>query len=393
MNKILILVLISVFIYSCKSSKNPDLRLKPNKDYQFESGLTLKLIQRNNDGISIDTSDKVKVHYIGKLEDGTVFDNSVERGAPISFEIGKGNVIKAWDEGLTYLKEGDSAVFICPPEIAYGDIARGKIPANSTLIFNIKIVEVKKAPKPFNTDGKDTVKLESGLKYIIVSKGNGNGAENRDKVKVDYTGYFLDGRKFDSSFDRPGNFEFIIGRNQVIKGWDLGIVGMKKGEKRQLIVPYQLAYGEQGSPPSIPPKADLIFDVEMLEIIPTKKPEHFDIEGKDTITTNSGLKYVKALATDSRKVKVGDTLLIDYTGYFEDMSIFDSSIERGEALEVQAGMKKVIPGFDEALLNMNEGEKVRFIIPYNLAYGERGMPPIIPEKANLIFDVHLIKIK
>jgi len=167
MYKYLPLFILTVFLFACKSSFNKLDNLKPNKKYLFESGLELKIISKNKDGASIDSNDKVKVHYIGRLDDGSIFDNSIERGAPISFEVGKANVIKGWDEGLSYLNEGDSAVLIIPPNIGYGDSQRGKIPANSTLTFNIKVVEVKKAPKPFNTADKDTIVMDNGLKYII----------------------------------------------------------------------------------------------------------------------------------------------------------------------------------------------------------------------------------
>ena len=94
--------------------------------------------------------------------------------------------------------------------------------------------------------------------------GKGNMPKKGDRVKVHYTGYLLDGTKFDSSLDRGQPFEFTLGMGQVIQGWDKGIAIMRKGEKGTLIIPSELGYGERGSG-RIPPFSTLIFDVELID--------------------------------------------------------------------------------------------------------------------------------
>jgi peptidylprolyl isomerase len=109
-------------------------------------------------------------------------------------------------------------------------------------------------------------KTASGLEYWDITTGSGETAVPGKQVKVHYTGWLANGKKFDSSVDRGHPFRFILGIGKVIKGWDEGVVGMKVGGKRQLRIPPQLGYGAFGAPPDIPPNATLIFDVELLEV-------------------------------------------------------------------------------------------------------------------------------
>ncbi len=104
------------------------------------------------------------------------------------------------------------------------------------------------------------------MRYIEIQPGTGAPAVAGRKLTVHYTGWLSDGKKFDSSVDRKQPFVFVQGRRQVISGWEVGFEGMKVGGKRRLIIPYQLGYGDIGSGTTIPPKAELTFDVELLQV-------------------------------------------------------------------------------------------------------------------------------
>jgi peptidylprolyl isomerase len=130
-----------------------------------------------------------------------------------------------------------------------------------------------KKNKSSNAATADAVKEDAGmeepkgsLQVIDEKVGDGPEAKRGKVVEVHYTGTLKDGKKFDSSLDRNQPFSFRLGDNQVIRGWEEGIVGMKVGGKRKLIIPSHLAYGKSGRPPAIPPSAKLTFEVELLNV-------------------------------------------------------------------------------------------------------------------------------
>ena len=109
-----------------------------------ESGLRMKITEKGKGKTTPETGDMVSVHYTGMLINGEKFDSSVDRGEPIDFRLGIGQVIRGWDEGISRMKVGDKARLVIPPALAYGPQGKGPIPPNSWLVFDVELVDIKK---------------------------------------------------------------------------------------------------------------------------------------------------------------------------------------------------------------------------------------------------------
>lgn len=137
---LVILMLFVSFTISASSKEDKKVSEKQKTD----SGLQYIVVEEGTGDKAV-AGKKVKVHYTGKLEDGTEFDSSIKRGQPIEFTLGTGQVIKGWDEGIALMNVGDKYQLIIPPELGYGAAGAGNvIPPNSVLIFDVELVEVEK---------------------------------------------------------------------------------------------------------------------------------------------------------------------------------------------------------------------------------------------------------
>lgn len=249
----------------------------------------------------------------------------------------------------------------------------------------------------------DNIKVtDSGLQYRVLEEGGKDGLSpvSTDLVVVHYVGTLKDGVEFDSSRARGAAATFRL--NQVIPGWTEGLQLMSEGDKFRFFVPPELAYGENPRPGgAIGPNDALIFDVELIEVISPERnleeaKKFLEENGKKdgVVTTASGLQYLvlNEGGADGKSPAATDTVKVDYEGTLINGTVFDSSYQRGQPIEFP--LNRVIAGWTEGVQLMSEGDKFRFFIPPNLAYGAGGTPggPIGPNEA-LIFEVELHQVK
>ncbi len=338
--------------------------------------------------------DLITMHYIATLTDGTELANSYTQGDPVASVWGPNRLLTGWEEGIGLMKQGGKAKMVLPSELAFGPQGNGSIPPDAQIVIEMELLTVSDPPIPTEAAETDLTKTETGLQYYDITKGDGDEAIKDSTVSTLYTMWV----KTDSGYDYidasqenyPANF--VIGRGDtVFPGWEEGVTGMKVGGKRLLVIPPELAYGETGAGTVIPGNAILVMEIELVS---SQEPRvATKVDEKDYTTTDSGLKYHDLVEGTGATPTTGQTVVVHYTGWLEDGTQFDSSVDRGQPFSFALGTGGVIAGWDEGVATMKVGGKRQLVIPAELGYGDSGAGNLIPPGATLIFEVELLEIQ
>lgn len=226
---------------------------------------------------------------------------------------------------------------------------------------------------------------KTGIKKKLLREGEGWENPNKgDEVEVHYVGTLLDGTQFDSSRDHGTPFKFKLGEGQVIKGWDEGIKTMKKGEKALFTIPPEMAYGEAGSPPTIPPNATLQFEVELLSWISVK----------DICKDGGIFKKILVEGEGWQNPKDLDEVFVKYEAHLEDGTL----VSKSDGVEFTVKDGYFCPALAKAVKTMKKGEKVLLTVKPQYAFGETGKAASgdeggVPPNAALQINLELISWK
>ncbi len=237
-----------------------DVAAAPADAQVTASGLASKVLTPGTGTDHPVPTDLVKVNYTGWTTDGKMFDSSVARGRPAVLPLGK--VIAGWAEGLQLMVVGEKRRFWIPAKLAY----EGKPEKpQGVLVFDVELLDILRVPEtPADVAAPpaDAQKSKSGLAWKVLKPGTGTRTPKATStVRVHYTGWTTDGKRFDSSLAKgtPSTFELT----KVIPGWTEGLQLMTEGESRRFWVPSRQAYdGATGKP-----RGMLVFDITLLEIV------------------------------------------------------------------------------------------------------------------------------
>jgi FKBP-type peptidyl-prolyl cis-trans isomerase len=271
-------------------------------------------------------------------------------------------------------------------------------------------------------DGRQVTK--SGVRYVDLVKGSGPPAKFNDIVHFTYVATFADGQVFEKR--EPGNPAATrIGFGAPVPGVDEGMEGMQAGGKRKLWVPSRLAYGVAGIPARLPPNTDMIYEVELVRIVPLdevremaskkekedeaarkqRQTEREEVQKKlaalkdlpqsewKDVTTPSGLVYKDVRIGIGKVVAPGNHVFVRYVGKLTNGAIFDAKTERDRPFDFVLGQGRVIKGWEEGLVGMQTGGKRILLIPPELGYGKsEAAGGKIPANSSLIFELELVNV-
>lgn len=355
------------------------------------SGLKYSVLSKGDDITKPKAGDQVKVHYTGWLPDtGKIFDSSLRSGQPFTFALGQREVIAGWDEGVALMSRGSRFKFTIPPGLAYGAQGQGQIPANATLVFEVELLDVIRAPefKPANKDAQK--KTEDGLVYEVLVEGKGALANEADILTMRLAIWRANGELLhcteiqERNTPRKGTADSF--------GWPMikrALKVLKVGSRYRFEASAVDSLGKEIGA-SMGPDAQLVWELELVDAKPSNIPV-FAMPADNLLnTTASGLKYQVVKEGAGRKPGATENVTVHYAGWLTDGTLFDSSYGRGETTSF--GLNRVIKGWTEGVQLMSEGSIYKFVIPGDLAYGARGSPPKIGPNATLVFQIELVKV-
>ena len=354
------------------------------------SGLKYTVLKAG-DGAKAKVGDVVRMHYTGWLTDGKKFDSSHDRGEPLFVEVGRGKVIKGWDEAIQLMSKGQKMKLTLPPEIAYGDKGfAGAIPPKATLVFEVELVDFAWSFQPLAAEGRKTT--ASGLAYQVLRPGSGATPQSAEFVSVRYAAW-----KPSGDLVRWSENEQQMRRTPPSIPVNVRVSSAESPFFQEALALTPLggatrleASASQCFPARLPPgvTSDTLITWQ-FEVLDLFSAPTFSMPAPAALQkTASGLQYEVIREGSGRQPKASSRATVHYAGWLPNGKQFDASFDGGQPATF--GVGQVIKGWTEGLQLMKEGAIYKFVIPPELGYGAAGAPPDIPANATLVFYVVLI---
>lgn len=349
-------------------------------------------VKNSGTGTKINLNDSISISYSAvTLQDTNYVFSKSEN---FTFKVGDKDIIEGWNIAAQMFTEGTRAIIIIPFKLAYGNRSVGSIPQYSTLIYDFRIIS-KMPDVEANTDfiayieNLDSITRISSNNIYFTSyfDGIGNDVTLNSVQKIEYTLYDFDNNLLKSEL----SFEVVVGENNVNAGVDEGLVFFKQGGMGRLIIPYQFAFGVEGTD-FVEPYSNLVYQIRVLSD-DLQVMEHSDLQKYlfvndiDVEPQASGLFYIEKLKGTGDSIFIGDTVLINYKA---SMLSSEIEFESCDTCEFILDTPDLPAGVNEGIKLMLKGGKAKLILPSVLGFGSE-QHVIIPPYSNLIYEIEVLE--
>ncbi|MEM1450579.1 MAG: FKBP-type peptidyl-prolyl cis-trans isomerase [Planctomycetota bacterium] len=364
------------------------------------SGLKFCVLKEGGDAEFPKIGDLVRVDYTGWNLDGTVFDSSRRPRRPgldvVPAEFAVGGLIDGWNEALQLMSPGDQWKIYVPSAIGYGETGSAPdIAPNADLIFELELHAIlDRAPRfaPWDDAEEGKTTYGSGAMLRALEAGEGKPASESELAVVRFACYNPGGGLAFAHTSRGQERLMLTQDRRPLAFFSDVMPLLKPGARLQVNVPSHLGIGGPSQNPirNLPDGSNEIWMLECERTMTGVKPDFRMPTAEELTTTESGLQYVILREGDGRRPTAKDTVRAFYTGWLTDGSEFDSSFRRGGPSQFAlSGPRRVIDGWTEGLQLLREGGSALFVIPGDLAYGEKGRVGI-PPNSTLVFHIELV---
>jgi FKBP-type peptidyl-prolyl cis-trans isomerase len=233
-----------------------------------ESGLQYTIFEAGK-GDKITKQKRVTMHYDARLSNGALLGNTFDKGEPLIVITGKEQLFPGWEEGLTYLRQGDKATLVIPPKL--GPAMNAHIPENESIMLQLEILKVEDYTPfvPYNYAKLPAQKSLSGISYYLVEKGKGKLPQTGEMIKILYHATLKEENEqekaFDSAFEKGIPASLVLGNREALLAWDEILPLAPKGSKLVIVLPPEKVALEKNLPPFITPNSTIVFYIELLD--------------------------------------------------------------------------------------------------------------------------------
>ncbi len=389
--KLLILLFLILISLTVRPSELPSIKFKFKL---YPNGIGIKKFKKGK-GEKIEKSKRVflNVSIYHKIDSSDL--KMLNENLFKDFIVGHEEVLPGWDQALLFLNVGDSVLIKIPPNLAYGEKKIGSIQKNSTFYLFVKVLNQKEVF--FNHKNFDTINFNSGLKKIVVKKGNGTKPQLFTELKLNYTGYVYSNKGYQQVFE-TNNAEDIsifiqLGVGKLIKGLDEGIADMEIGEKSTFIIPPKLGYGDNQKG-KILPNTTLYYDVELIAF----KNPFFKVneESNTFLTKDSVLIHRHGLhANKKEKISTETIVTFDFIAYYKEKNgppvVFENSLKKQKPALLRPGSGVGFPKLEENLTFLFKNDSSTICIPNSKLINKKKLV-FLPEGADVYFDVYVLDV-